>query len=236
MTIANKVKSLGARATMSEDDIRHVLHEDHVQFKEWTKTMVEGKRTTERARAFAQLKPSLTAHARVEEAVAYDSIIGPNNDAETDTLGREGYVEHHITDHLVERLSALDPSTDDWQAHAKVLHELLDHHIEEEESDIFAKLSDKFSREELATMGLRFQRDKAAFLSGHRRPTRANPTKAPPVVKHAKRRAVSTGTKRVLRKLPSKKTARRRAEFTRTSLRAAGIDRRLQTPREMRGV
>lgn len=211
MTIANKIKSLGARATMSEDDIRHVLHEDHVQFKEWTKTMVEGKRATERARAFAQLKPSLTAHARVEEAVAYDAIIGPKNDEETDTLGREGYVEHHITDHLVERLSALDPSTDEWKAHAKVLHELLGHHIDEEESDIFAKLGEKFSREQLAAMGLRFQRDKSAFLAGHRRPTRANPTKAAPAVTRGKRRTLSTTAKRVPKKSTTKKTARRRA-------------------------
>ena len=76
MTIANKIKSLGARAMMGENDIRHVLKQDHDQFKEWTKTMVDSKRTTDRARAFAQLKPSLTAHARVEESIAYDGIIG----------------------------------------------------------------------------------------------------------------------------------------------------------------
>jgi Hemerythrin HHE cation binding domain len=212
MTIANTIKSLGARAMMSKDDIRHVLKEDHEQFKTWTKTMVEGKRTTERARAFAQLKPSLTAHARVEEVIAYNAIIGPNNDAETDTLGREGYVEHHISDHLVQRLSDLDPRTDDWRAHAKVLHELLGHHIDEEESDIFAKLGAKFSREQLETMGLRFRRDKATFLATGNRPKRANPPKGSSATKRAKRRGVTKAAKRVPKKSVSrKKTVRRLA-------------------------
>ena len=210
MTIANSIKSLGARALMSKDDIRHVLKKDHDQFKAWTKTMVEGKRTTERARAFAQLKPSLTAHARVEEVIAYNGIIGPNNDRETDTLGREGYVEHHIADHLVQRLSELDPSTDDWMAHAKVLHEMLGHHIEEEESDIFAKLGENFSREQLDAMGLRFQRDKAAFVANGNRPQRRTPPKAS-VAKRAKPSTVVKITKRVPKKSMSRKKSARRA-------------------------
>jgi len=211
MTIANSIKSLGARALMGGDDIRHVLKVDHDQFKTWTKTMVEGKRTAERARAFAQLKPSLTAHARVEEVIAYNGIIGPKQDAETDTLGREGYVEHHIADHLVKRLSDLDPATDDWMAHAKVLHEMLGHHIQEEESDIFAKLGENFSREELESMGLRFQREKAAFLANGNRVQRRNPPKSSAATKRAKSLTVSKSAQRVPKKLASRGTRAKRS-------------------------
>jgi hypothetical protein len=212
MSITNSIKALGARAVMSKQDIRWCLKQDHDQFKEWTKTMAEGERTDQRSRAFARLKPSLVAHARTEEKVAYDSLIQSATEKETDTLGHEGYVEHHLADHLVERLSVLDPSTDEWIAHAKVLHELLGHHIQEEETDIFAKLGDQFSREELDAMGVRFQREKANFVPGKtaakKQPSAARKTT---VTAHAATRAApAKATKRATRKPATKKSAARR--------------------------
>ena len=210
MTIASTIKALGARATMSDQDIRHHLHEDHKQFKEWTKKMAEGTRSDERARAFAQLKPALTAHARAEEATAYDGLIKSPDNEETDILGREGYVEHHIADHLVKRLSTLAPSTDEWRAHAKVLHEVLGHHIDEEETDIFAKLGDQFSRDELDALGTRFLRLKASIGASTKSkrsvqpvPRKAVKRKAAPV------RAVAKTAKRVAGKTPGKRAAKR---------------------------
>lgn len=218
MTIANTVKALSARVTMSKQDIRARLHEDHVQFREWTTKMAESDRTDERARAFGKLKPALTAHARVEERIAYDGLIRTTEDAETDTLGREGYVEHHIADHLIERLSVLDPATDEWKAHAKVLHEMLSHHIEEEETDIFAKLGDTFSREQLDEMGARFAREKAAFVAPG--PSVSEPPSEEPARRGGKKnerasgKSPSTRTKattvREAKKPPLKKSARSR--------------------------
>ena len=216
MSITNSIKALGARAVMSDRDIRAVLKRDHDQFKEWTKAMAEGERTSERARAFAQLKPALTAHARVEEKIAYDGLIQSTTDKETDTLGREGYVEHHLADHLVLRLSELDPATDEWIAHAKVLHEILGHHIQEEESDIFAKLGDEFSREDLEAMGVRFQRDKANFVPGRtpvkKRPSaiRTSAAKKPAAKRNATRATQAKAAKRAVRKSTAKKPAARR--------------------------
>ena len=49
-----------------------------------------------------------------------------------------------------------DASTDMWKAHAKVLHEALEHHISEEESDVFHDLGKLYSEEERAKMGREF--------------------------------------------------------------------------------
>jgi len=52
----------------------------------------------------------------------------------------EGYQEHHVMDVLIEEISALKPSDEAWQPKLKVLRENTEHHIEEEEGELFPKV------------------------------------------------------------------------------------------------
>lgn len=165
MSIVNKVKALGARATMSDEDIRSRLEKDHVRFREWTKGMCETSSPARRRALLAELKPNLVAHARAEERTAYDALIAARAEQDAHTLAREGYVEHAIVDELLTRLGRLDAASEEWIAHAKVLHELLTEHIDEEESDTFAELGANFSEEELMSLGARFTREKGAVMN-----------------------------------------------------------------------
>src|ERR1700740_1038307 len=125
MSMMNKVKALGARATMDDEDIRARLKKDHDRFRELTRGMCESKAAMRRRALLAELKPNLVAHARAEERPAYDALIAARAEQEAHTLAREGYVERAIVDELIARLSALDAASEEWIAHAKVLHELL---------------------------------------------------------------------------------------------------------------
>jgi hypothetical protein len=164
MSIVNKVKSLGARAVMGDSDVRALLEKDHDEARELAQQMCEasGQR---RLALLGRLKPILTAHSRAEERAVYSALLQVRQQ-EADTLAEEGFVEHSLVDELLAKLAVLQPATDVWIAHAKVLKELLEHHIDEEQTDTFAELGNHFTREELVAMGQRFVREKNAILRG----------------------------------------------------------------------
>jgi len=217
MSIANRVKSLGARATMSDDDVRALLEKDHVEAKTLARQMCEAG-TARRAVLLGKLKPILTAHSRAEERAVYDQLLLVREAEEPRTLGNEGYVEHSLVDGLLAKLAVMDAATDAWLAHAKVLKELLEHHIAEEESDVFAELGEYFSREQLAAMGVRFQRDKDAILAGEARAQRSvasRTRRAPPTArKTASKRTEPAKTTRRARGAKTRKVAARKSART----------------------
>jgi hemerythrin-like domain-containing protein len=165
MTIANTIKSAGARFTMGDDDVRALLKKDHDEFKDLLSGLVDGGRGRSRADLLEKLKKNLTAHSRAEEQVVYDALIRARANQDVRVSGEEGYVEHGAVDDLLTRISRLDAGTDLWLAHAKVIREMLEHHISEEQNEIFAQLGDLFSSEELVAMGGQFLRRKARVLT-----------------------------------------------------------------------
>jgi hemerythrin superfamily protein len=164
MSLVNTVKSLSARATMGSEDVRALLIKDHDEAKSIAKEMHEASTAQRRKALLAKLKPALTAHSRAEERVVYNALLRVRADDPSHVLADEGFVEHSLLDELLLVLSSTDAGTDRWKANAKVLHELLEHHIEEEQSDVFAKLGDHFDRDQLGAMGAQFLRDKSAVL------------------------------------------------------------------------
>ena len=79
--------------------------------------------------------------------------------------GSEGAVEHSLVDVLLGRMANTpDASTDMWRAHAKVLHESLEHHIKEEESMVFEEVGEHFAEAERAAMGERFLRQRERVM------------------------------------------------------------------------
>jgi len=165
MTIVNTIKSAGARMTMGDDDVRALLKKDHDEFKDLLSGLVDGGQGRSRTDLLEKLKKNLTAHSRAEEQVVYDALIRLRAKKDVHVLGEEGYVEHGAVDDLLARISRLDAGTDLWLAHAKVIREMLEHHISEEQNEIFAELGDLFSSEELVAMGAQFLRRKASVLT-----------------------------------------------------------------------
>ncbi len=177
MSLVNTVKSLSARATMDSEDVRALLMKDHDEAKEVAKQMHEATTATRRMALLSKLKPALTAHSRAEERVVYDALLRVRSDDPSHVLADEGFVEHSLLDELLTTLSSTDASCDRWKANAKVLHELLEHHIAEEQSDVFAKLGEHFERDKLEAMGAQFLRDKAVVLREIKSPERKASTR-----------------------------------------------------------
>lgn len=207
MSIVNKMKALSARATMSADDVRALLAKDHDEAKALAKEMHEANSPSRRMALLGKLKPVLTAHSRAEEKVVYDAMLGVRTADPSHEMADEGFVEHSLVDELLTTLAATDASTDRWRAHAKVLSELLEHHIQEEESDIFALLGDHFDRDKLEEMGAQFQRLELQILekliASPKRGSKAV-TKLRPATKSPRRVIAAKRTSRGARKSASK--------------------------------
>jgi hemerythrin superfamily protein len=78
-------------------DILEKLHSEHQRFKTLLKKMVDSEDSSERSELFKQFKLNLVKHARAEEKVVYDAMIGLDEE-EPEEQGDEGYIEHELVD------------------------------------------------------------------------------------------------------------------------------------------
>jgi len=142
-------------------DALKLLEEDHKLVK---RLLAEGEDTTERAdktrtELFARLKRELTIHEHMEEEVLYPALkeISKSRD-----IALEGYEEHHVVDEILTELEQTPPSDETWGAKWKVARENLEHHIEEEETEMWPAARREFSEDELEDMGNRMMAIKQA--------------------------------------------------------------------------
>ena len=133
-------------------DVLTLLKEDHDRVK---RLLEEGDSTTERGEKtrteiFARLKTMLTAHEAMEEEVLYPALKA-HPKAEELTL--EAYEEHHVVDLILEELEMTPVSDEQWGAKFTVAKENIEHHIEEEEGEMFKLIRQLFSDDEREAMG-----------------------------------------------------------------------------------
>lgn len=134
---------------LKETDIVSIIMEDHKPLKELIEIMKDSEKPAEqRLAAFNEFAPALIAHAKPEEEILYNYM---KNDDDLREEGCEGEVEHILADQLVEEIKRTDDD-DMRSAKIKVLAELVEHHIEEEEDELlpdFKKESDADVRSKL---------------------------------------------------------------------------------------
>jgi len=66
----------------------------------------------------------------------------------------EAYEEHHVVKLVLAELPEVDPEGERFEAKMTVLEQLVEHHVDEEEDEMF-KLADKLDDDELETLGER---------------------------------------------------------------------------------
>ncbi len=162
MTLSDEIRLLLEAPTMNAGDVRTLLRADHDEALQLARDMVESESGDERRALFRQLKPALLAHARAEEREVYDALLRVADSGEFRDMAHEGHVEHAVLDDLLERLSRSRKSeSDEWKAHARVLLEFLERHIEEEQTRMFDALVEHFNDDQREAMGRRFGAAKA---------------------------------------------------------------------------
>lgn len=128
------------KATMRPDDGVTLLMNDHRKVEELFadyETAKEKGDKTGKQKVLNQIIDELKVHMEIEEQIFYPASR-PFVE-EQDTVN-EAEVEHASAKDLMVQLSEMDPSDDYYDAKTKVLQELIDHHVEEEETEYFVEV------------------------------------------------------------------------------------------------
>ena len=129
-----------------------LLEADHKRVKalleELDTTTERGVKTRERL--FTTIKAELSVHEVIEEEIFYPTL---KQHPRAKDIVLEGYEEHHVVDTLMGELSALPYDDETWGAKFTVMKENIEHHVEEEEGDMFKKARQVFDRDELDQLG-----------------------------------------------------------------------------------
>ena len=133
-----------------------LLKHDHDKLK---KLLTELESTTERgvktrSELFATIKGELMVHETIEEEIFYPELKAH---PKAKDIVLEGFEEHHVVDVLMGELESLDVSDEAWGAKAIVMKENIEHHIEEEEGEMFKIARGVFEDEELDELGSRME-------------------------------------------------------------------------------
>jgi iron-sulfur cluster repair protein YtfE (RIC family) len=129
-----------------------LLKADHDEVKALLRKLDE---TTERAEVtrtegLATLKQKLDVHETIEEEILYPAL---KDFAKTKDIALEGYEEHHVVDMIMAELEATPVTDETWAAKLTVAKENLEHHIEEEEDQMFKQARQAMDRDELEELG-----------------------------------------------------------------------------------
>jgi len=139
----------------SENDILSTLQAEHDEVQEMLEKLNGSDNAREQKQLVARIKAALVPHNRAEEKVVYDAVLAlKGREARVD--GHEGYIEHNLGGITLKKLEKLTANTPEFKAAAKVLKELVDHHVEEEERNIWSLVRRNFSAEDRAAMNRDF--------------------------------------------------------------------------------
>ena len=132
-----------------------MLKSDHATIKRLMRELTElGEGAVkQKEQLVARIEQAVKMHAQVEEEVFYPAFKAVSKGTEAEDLFYEAAEEHHIVDMVLPALKAANPKSHEFQAKAKVLKDLLEHHIREEEGEMFTQARGLFEEEQLRQLG-----------------------------------------------------------------------------------
>jgi hypothetical protein len=145
------------------EDIFDLIKQDHraveALFKKIEATDEEGEET--RGELFGELSENLLAHAHAEQATLYTTLLDRMEDRDQREMWLEAFEEHGVVEKLVADIEACDPTEERWLAKVIVLKEMVAHHVEEEEKELFKAAKKALTKEEARALADEMRERKA---------------------------------------------------------------------------
>lgn len=155
------MKVAGSEPDATERDLLHTLKMEHDEVKDLLHDLQEAQTAAQRRALVKKIKLALVPHTKAEEKILYAAIIAlGDKDAQVD--GHEGYLEHECAARTLQHLGAISNVTSsEHKAASKVLKELVEHHIREEENNVWGDAKKHFSDEDRVVMNRHYLAAKA---------------------------------------------------------------------------
>jgi len=160
-----KSKSKGkTKSTRGKARIFDLLSTEHRQAMEMIEEICEGgaqMEDEERMEKFETFRAALMSHSQAEARAFYAPLKKVVEDKQPVL---EADVEHIAVQRLLEELSTNQLDVERWMARAMVCKEMIEHHVEEEEGELFDLAQAECDEETLAKMADDFEAEKARLM------------------------------------------------------------------------
>lgn len=133
-----------------------MLKADHATVKRLLRELNDTteRATKQRERLCNEIEREVKIHAQLEEELFYPTFkAAAEKKRADDDLFYEANEEHHLVDMVLPALKAANPKSKEFSAKAKVLKELIEHHIKEEEGQMFAQARTLLDEAQLRALG-----------------------------------------------------------------------------------
>ncbi len=144
-------------------NILDTLHMQHEMVSDMFGKLEAAEDSAEKEKIFTELKNSLVPHMKGEEKYFY-SALEDNEEHKEDIL--HGIEEHHAAKLFIKELEGMSPSGERWSAKAGVLKDMVEHHVESEESKIFKAAREALTEDEMRKIGEEFENITAKGKTG----------------------------------------------------------------------
>ena len=175
-------------------DAFELLKKDHKSVSKLF-SEIESASGQEKMKVFGRLKAELDLHAHIEETVLYPAL---ENTDEAREITLEAYEEHKVVKDLLGELANAGAPDDEWDAKLTVLKENVEHHVEEEEGELFSKARRALGQSRIDQLGTELEAEKARKTGANvKRQADAGAEPAPP----AKAKPAKTESPGVLQRI-----------------------------------
>jgi hemerythrin superfamily protein len=137
-----------------------LLRKDHQTVKGLFRQLKQaGERAQQsKQKIVGEIEHELEVHATIEEEIFYPAVQSEVTQAED--LVHEAIEEHRVVRNLLSEITVLEPDDEQYDAKVKVLQENVEHHIEEEEGEMFPKVTSALAEARLLELGQEMQERK----------------------------------------------------------------------------
>src|SRR5688572_8111329 len=141
-----------------------LLKQDHRKVADLMDRVEEttDKAVKTRQETFKKIMEELEIHAQIEETIFYPAL---QVETETEDITREAYEEHKVVKTLLKELDGMPKDDPQWAAKFKVLKENVEHHVEEEEGQMFEKARKTLEKEDLDELGKEMEEEKKRMMA-----------------------------------------------------------------------
>ncbi|MBE0597096.1 MAG: hemerythrin domain-containing protein [Desulfuromonadales bacterium] len=140
------------------DQLIDTLRQDHQEVKQIFSALLDTDQPSRREELVEQLHREILPHMRAEERVIYPSLREHCQDCREEVL--ESLEEHHAARLVLNELEELAVDNERFRAKTMVLKEMVEHHLREEEKDLFEEMRKNLSEGQAKEILGRFQQEK----------------------------------------------------------------------------
>ena len=141
-----------------------LLKDDHKKVSHLFGKVKASDSDSEKLELFKQIKQELEVHTHIEETIFYPKL---REEEKLKDIVLEGIEEHHQAKMFLREISNLSNDSEKLEPKLKVLMEDIEHHVQEEEGEMFPKVEKVFDESQLEELGKKLEQEKQNYKKTH---------------------------------------------------------------------